>query len=74
MDTALPDEHRAIRDPVNEFCETEIEPIAQFVEAEYRFPSDIFEQFAGLETLGAPVTETNGGFGEGALPSTLGQS
>ena len=63
MDFALPDEHRMIRDVVREFCEDEIEPIAQEIENEHRFPADVFDELADLDLMGVPVAEEYGGAG-----------
>ncbi len=71
MDFALPDEHRMIRNSVREFCEAEIEPIAQDIEAEHRFPAEIFDQLADLEMMGVPVAEEFGGLGGDQLMYSL---
>lgn len=63
MDFRLSDEHRMIRDTVRDFCEEEIEPIAQEIESEHRYPEEIFEQLAGLDIMGVPVSEEYGGLG-----------
>jgi len=54
---------RQIRDAVREFCEAEIEPIAQSIEAEHRFPAELFEQLSALDLLGVPIDEQWGGLG-----------
>ena len=71
MDFALPDEHRMIRDVVREFCETEIEPIAQEIENERRFPAEIFDALAELDLMGVPVAEAYGGAGGDQLMYAL---
>ncbi|MDZ7746236.1 MAG: acyl-CoA dehydrogenase family protein [Halobacteriales archaeon] len=63
MEFDLPSEHRMIRDTVREFCEAEIEPIAQEIEDEHRFPQEIFDQLADLDLMGVPVAEEYGGAG-----------
>ncbi|WP_135828982.1 acyl-CoA dehydrogenase family protein [Halorussus halobius] len=63
MDFSLPDEHRMIRDTVREFCEEEIEPVAQDIEDEHRFPEELFDQLADLDMMGVPVAEEYGGLG-----------
>ena len=63
MDFTLPDEHRMIRDVVREFCEDEIEPIAQEIEDEHRFPEAVFDSLADLDLMGVPVAEEYGGAG-----------
>ncbi|MFC7080110.1 acyl-CoA dehydrogenase family protein [Halorussus caseinilyticus] len=71
MDFSLPDEHRMIRDTVREFCDEEIEPIAQDVEDEHRFPEEIFDQLADLDMMGVPVGEEYGGLGGDQLMYAL---
>ncbi|WP_336363228.1 acyl-CoA dehydrogenase family protein [Halalkalicoccus salilacus] len=71
MDFRLPDEHRMIRDTVRDFCEEEIEPIAQEIESEHRYPEEVFEQLAGLDMMGVPIDETYGGLGGGQLMYAL---
>ncbi|MFC7006923.1 acyl-CoA dehydrogenase family protein [Halalkalicoccus salilacus] len=71
MDFRLPDEHRMIRDTVRDFCEEEIEPIAQEIESEHRYPEEVFEQLAGLDMMGVPIDEAYGGLGGGQLMYAL---
>ena len=71
MDFSLPDEHRMIRDSVRDFCEAEIEPIAQEIEDEHRFPAEIFDQLAELDMLGVPIAEEWGGLGGDQLMYAL---
>jgi len=61
MDFDLPDEHRMIQEEVRRFCEEEIEPIAQEIEDEHRFPDEIFDQLAALDVMGVPISEEYGG-------------
>jgi len=63
MEFGLSDEHKLIRDSVREFCEEEIEPIAQEIEDEHRFPREIFDQLGELDVMGIPVSEEWGGLG-----------
>ncbi|WP_254523345.1 acyl-CoA dehydrogenase family protein [Natrinema caseinilyticum] len=67
MAVDLPDEHRMIRETVRDFCETEIEPIAQEIEDEHRFPAEIFDQLADLDVMGVPIAEEYGGLGGDTL-------
>ena len=67
MDFELPDEHRMIRKTVREFCEAELEPIAQEIEEEHRFPAEIFDQLADLDVMGVPITDEYGGLGGDTL-------
>jgi alkylation response protein AidB-like acyl-CoA dehydrogenase len=71
MDFRLPDEHRMIRDEVRRFCQEEIEPIAQELEDEHRFPADIFEALGDLDMMGVPIAEEYGGLGGDQLMYAL---
>jgi alkylation response protein AidB-like acyl-CoA dehydrogenase len=67
MDFDLPDEHRMIQEEVRRFCDEEIEPIAQEIEDEHRFPEEIFDQLAQLDVMGVPISEEYGGLGGDTL-------
>ncbi|ELY60126.1 acyl-CoA dehydrogenase [Natronococcus amylolyticus DSM 10524] len=71
MDFELPDEHRMIQETVREFCQGEIEPIAQEIEDDHRFPEEIFEQLADLDMMGVPISEEYGGLGGDTLMYSL---
>lgn len=71
MDFELSDEHRMIQKTVRDFCETEIEPIAQEIEEEHRFPDEIFDQLAELDMMGVPISEEYGGLGGDTLMYSL---
>ncbi|RQG90228.1 acyl-CoA dehydrogenase [Natrarchaeobius halalkaliphilus] len=71
MDLELPDEHRMIQETVRDFCETEIEPVAQEIEDEHRFPTEIFDQLAELDMMGVPIDEQYGGLGGDTLMYSL---
>ena len=71
MDFALPDEHRMMRDEVRRFCEEEIEPVAQEIETEHRYPAEIFEQLGQLDVMGVPISEEYGGLGGDQLMYAL---
>jgi alkylation response protein AidB-like acyl-CoA dehydrogenase len=71
MDFGLPSEHRMIRDTVREFAEAEIEPIAQEIEDEHRFPAELFEELGELDLMGVPVAEEYGGAGGDQLMYAL---
>ncbi|UPM43926.1 acyl-CoA dehydrogenase family protein [Halocatena salina] len=61
MEFDLPEEHRMIRETVREFCDQEIAPIAQEIEEEHRYPSEIFDALAELDMMGVPIEEEHGG-------------
>ena len=71
MDDVLPDEHRMIRKTVRDFCAAELEPIAQGIEDEGRFPDEIFGQLANLDVMGVPIDDGYGGLGGDTLMYAL---
>ena len=71
MDFEVPDEHRMMRDTVRDFCENEIEPIAQAIEDEHRYPAEIFDQLGALDVMGVPISEEYGGLGGDQLMYAL---
>ncbi|PSQ58160.1 acyl-CoA dehydrogenase [Halobacteriales archaeon SW_7_71_33] len=71
MDFSLPEEHRMTRDEVRRFCEEEIEPIAQEIEDEHRFPEEVFEALGELDVMGVPVSAEYGGLGGDQLMYAL---
>ena len=71
MDFELPDEHRMIRKSVRDFCEAELEPIAQEIEDDHRYPEEIFDQLAELDVMGVPITDEYGGLGGDTLMYAL---
>ena len=71
MDFDLSAEHRMIRDQVREFAREEIEPVAQELEDEHRFPAEIFDQLGQLDMMGVPVSEEYGGLGGDQLMYAL---
>ncbi|WP_424003561.1 acyl-CoA dehydrogenase family protein [Haloarcula salina] len=71
MEFAIPDEHRMIRDSVREFCENEIQPVAQEIEDEHRFPAELFDELGELDVMGVPISEEWGGLGGDTLMYAL---
>ena len=71
MNFDLPDEHRMMRDTVREFCEAEIEPLAQEIEDEHRFPEEVFAELGSLDVMGVPISEEYGGLGGDQLMYAL---
>ncbi|WP_306057192.1 acyl-CoA dehydrogenase family protein [Natronococcus wangiae] len=71
MDFDLPDEHRMVQETVRDFCQQEIEPIAQEIEDEHRFPEEIFDQLAELDMMGVPIDDEYGGLGGDTLMYSL---
>ncbi|MFC6718428.1 acyl-CoA dehydrogenase family protein [Natrialbaceae archaeon GCM10025810] len=71
MDFDLPDEHRMIRNTVRDVCREEIEPVAQEIEDQHRFPAEVFEQLADLDVMGVPIAEEYGGLGGDTLMYAL---
>ncbi len=71
MDFELPDEHRMIQEEVRRFCQEEIEPIAQEIEDEHRFPEEIFQQLGEMDVMGVPISLDYGGLGGDQLMYAL---
>jgi butyryl-CoA dehydrogenase len=63
MDFELTDEQELIREAVKEFAETEIAPIAAELDRDHRFPSELIPKLAGLNLMGMPYPEKEGGAG-----------
>ncbi|MFB6169620.1 MAG: acyl-CoA dehydrogenase family protein [Haloarculaceae archaeon] len=71
MDFDVPEEHRMVRESVRDFCEEEIEPIAQEIEDDHRFPQEVFDELAALDMMGVPIDEEYGGLGGDTLMYAL---
>jgi alkylation response protein AidB-like acyl-CoA dehydrogenase len=71
MDFRLPDEHRMMREEVRRFCEDEIEPVAQELEDDHRFPEEVFDELGTLDVMGVPIDEEYGGLGGDQLMYAL---
>ena len=71
MEFTVPEEHRMIRESIREFATEEIEPIAQDIEDEHRFPAEIFDQLGDLDVMGVPVDDQWGGLGGDTLMYAL---
>jgi alkylation response protein AidB-like acyl-CoA dehydrogenase len=71
MDFRLPEEHRMMRESVRQVCEEEIEPIAQEIEDEHRFPEGVFDTLADVDVMGVPIAADHGGLGGDQLRYAL---
>ena len=67
----LSDEQRLFRDTVREFAEGAIGPVAEQLDRESRFPTELVEQAAGLGLLGVPLPEQWGGAGADTVSYAL---
>jgi len=63
MDFELTEEQQLVRASVREFCEKYVEPIADAVDQEPRFPSENLKKLAEQDWLGIPYPEEYGGAG-----------
>ena len=61
------DEINMLRDSVYQFCQTEIVPRADQIDADNEFPADLWKKFGGLGLLGVTVDESYGGSNMGYL-------
>ncbi|MCX6394314.1 MAG: acyl-CoA dehydrogenase family protein [Solirubrobacterales bacterium] len=71
MNFDLSDEHRLLRDSVREFAEGEVAPIAEEIDHNKRFPTEIIEKMGKLGWMGIPFPEEVGGGGGDSLAYAL---
>jgi alkylation response protein AidB-like acyl-CoA dehydrogenase len=67
MDFNLSDENKMIQQSVRKFCERELEPIADEIDRENRFPMEVFRKAGQEGFLGALIPEEYGGGGSDLL-------
>ena len=63
MNLELTEEQQLVRASVREFCEKYVEPAADAVDQEPRFPSENVKRLAEQDWLGIPYPEEYGGAG-----------
>jgi len=71
MDFKLSEEHQLIRASVREFCQKYVEPAADEIDQQARFPEDIVKKLAEQDWLGIPFPEEYGGAGSDYLSYTI---
>jgi butyryl-CoA dehydrogenase len=71
MDFKLSEEHQLIRASVREFCHKYVEPAADEIDQQARFPEDIVKKLAQQDWLGIPFPEEYGGAGSDYLSYTI---
>lgn len=71
MDELLPDDIRAVRDTVNRFMETEVNPHMDAVEASGVFPRDLVRRAGAAGLYGAVFPESVGGTDMGYLAAAV---
>lgn len=71
MDFTLSKEHEVLRTLFREFAENEVEPIAQEIDEEERFPAETVEKMKKLGMLGVPYPKEVGGQGCDTLAYAL---
>ncbi|MCX5874466.1 MAG: acyl-CoA dehydrogenase family protein [Deltaproteobacteria bacterium] len=71
MDFDLTDEQRLVQKNVHQFMRKEIEPIAEQIDREDRFPVDIWKKMGELGVLGVTIPEEYGGSGFDLLTAVL---
>jgi short-chain 2-methylacyl-CoA dehydrogenase len=67
MNFDLSDEHELIRKTVRDFALERVEPVAEELDREHRFPYDIVSELAELGLMGLPIPEEYGGAGGDTL-------
>lgn len=63
MDFTLSKEHQVLRTLYRDFAEAEVEPLAQEIDEEERFPAETVEKLAKYGFLGVPFKKEDGGQG-----------
>lgn len=71
MDFELSEQHKMLASMVRDFMEKEIEPIAEQIDREDKFPDWIWKRLAELELLGIIVPQKYGGSGFDLLAGTI---
>ncbi|HOV78520.1 MAG TPA: acyl-CoA dehydrogenase [Bacillota bacterium] len=71
MNFKLTEEQQLIRASVREFCQQYVEPVADKIDREACFPSDVVRKLAEQEWMGIPYPEEYGGAGSDYLTYTI---
>ena len=66
MDFSLTDEQRMIQQSIRKFCKRELDPIADEIDREERFPMEVYRKLGQEGFLGAVIPEER--FSSGAVP------
>ncbi len=67
----LPDDHEMLRRTVREFAEGEVAPVAEELDREKRFPTELVAKMGALGWMGIPFPEEVGGAGGTSLQYAL---
>ena len=67
MDLDLSQEHELLRNTVREFATERVAPVAEELDRESRFPSELVAEMAELGLMGIPIPEEYGGAGSDTL-------
>jgi butyryl-CoA dehydrogenase len=71
MDFALTEDQKMLRTMVRDFAERELEPIADEIDEEARFPAESIKKAAELGLMGIGYPEKYGGSGGGAIEQVI---
>ena len=71
MDFDLNDDQRRIQEAVREFARCEVEPVAQQLDAEGRFPVELVHKVGQAGVMSIPFPEKFGGMGLGTFEAVL---
>ncbi|ANU06972.1 acyl-CoA dehydrogenase family protein [Paraurantiacibacter namhicola] len=71
FDFGLSDEARMLRETVGRFSDEQIEPLAVGIDADDRFPQELWPQMGELGLHGITVSEEDGGLGLGYLEHVI---
>ena len=71
MDFELSQDQRSLRDQVAEFARAEVAPIAERLDAEAKFPTELYRKVGALGITAIPFAKEYGGMGLGTLDMAL---
>jgi alkylation response protein AidB-like acyl-CoA dehydrogenase len=71
LDMLLSEEHRMVRETARRFAEKELGPIAQNIDEEERFPTEVFKKAGDNGLIGSTIPEEYGGGGADLMTNAL---
>jgi len=71
LDFELSAEQTALRDQVAAFAAQEVAPVAEALDRDQRFPTDLYRKLGSLGITSIPFAEAHGGMGLGTFEMTL---
>jgi len=71
LDMLLSEEHRMVRESVRKFAEKELGPIAEEIDEEERFPTEVYKKAGENGLIGSTIPKEYGGGGADLLTNAL---